>query len=415
MDRALAPGIRWRLQARRLVPLLIAIASVVFVIVWLPAWIQPSVSRARVRTAMVAAGPIEAVITASGTVVPEMERVLSSPFDARVLRILERPGARLRKGDPVVALDVSESTLALEKLETDLEIKDNAQAQATLDLEKALAELDGSIEGKQLELELAQAKHAGNLQLSKDALISADALRESELAVNQATIELAQFREARRNAQRSTSLQIQGLALERASLGKEAAEARRVLDLATTQSDRDGVLTWVLSEEGALVPRGEVIARIADLSSFRVDATVSDVHASRIQRGMPVIVSLDDRVQLEGSVSEVYPTVENGALTFTVALTERSHPRLRPSLRADVQVVTARKRNVLKVKRGPFVDGGGAQQLFVIRGNRATRTDVTLGVSSFDEIEVASGLNEGDEVIISDMRDYLHANELKVR
>ena len=59
---------------------------------WGPGWISPSVSRARLRTARVDAGPIEAVISASGTVLPEIEEVLSSPVDARVLRILERPG-----------------------------------------------------------------------------------------------------------------------------------------------------------------------------------------------------------------------------------------------------------------------------------------------------------------------------------
>ncbi|MPY88080.1 MAG: HlyD family efflux transporter periplasmic adaptor subunit [Luteitalea sp.] len=415
VDRALAPDVRWRLQSRRLVPVVLPLVCVIALLIWLPGWIQPSVSRARIRTAVVTTGSIEAVITASGTVVPEVERVLSSPLDAHVLRILERPGATLKQGDPVVALDVSESTLALETLETDLEIKENTQAQTALDLEKSLAELDGSIEVKQLELELARAKHAGNLQLSKEALVSEEALRQSELALNQARIELAQLREERRQTQRSTDLQMGGLALERTSLRREAAEARRVLELATTKSDRNGVLTWVLAEEGVLVPRGEVIARIADLSSFRVDATVSDVHASRIQRGMAVIVSLDDRVRLEGTVSEVYPTVENGSLRFTVTLEERSHSRLRPSLRVDVLVITDRKPRVLKVKRGPFADGTGERQAFVIRGNRAVRADITLGASSFDELEVTSGLNEGDEVIISDMRDYLHAAELKVR
>ena len=61
------------------------------------------------------AGPVEAVIMASGTVAPEIERVLSSPLDARVLRMLERPGAHLKRGDPVVELDTSESVLALEQ------------------------------------------------------------------------------------------------------------------------------------------------------------------------------------------------------------------------------------------------------------------------------------------------------------
>ena len=122
------------------------------VVVWLPGWMRPSVSRARIRTALVTTGPVEAVIMASGTVVPEVERVLSSPLDARVLRMLQRPGAHLKRGDPVVELDVSESVLALEKVVKDLKIKDNQQAQTRLTLEKSLVDLDGTLEVKALEL-----------------------------------------------------------------------------------------------------------------------------------------------------------------------------------------------------------------------------------------------------------------------
>ena len=107
-------------------------------VIWLPGWIRPSLSRARIRTAVVTAGPVEAVIMASGTVTPEVERVLSSPLDARVLRLLQRPGAHLKRGDPVVELDVSESELALDKVVKDLKIKENQQAQTRLALEKAL-------------------------------------------------------------------------------------------------------------------------------------------------------------------------------------------------------------------------------------------------------------------------------------
>ena len=53
---------------------------------------RPSISRASVRTSIADAGPIEAVITATGTVVPEVEQVVSSPVDARVLHILKRTG-----------------------------------------------------------------------------------------------------------------------------------------------------------------------------------------------------------------------------------------------------------------------------------------------------------------------------------
>lgn len=389
------------------------IAAVALVLGALPGWMRPTVNRTRIRTARVTTGPIEAVITASGTVVPEVERVLSSPLDARVLRILERPGARLQQGDAVVELDTSESVLALDKVVKDLRIKENQQAQSKLALEKSLADLDGRLEVKSLELQSAQARLEADQQLFKEGLNSRESLRRTELAVRQAQIELTQLRQERANAERATGIQLEGLSLERGSLDKEAAQARRLLDLSTTKSDRDGILTWVISQEGALVRRGDVIARIADLSSFRVAATVSDLHAGRVRTGMPVVVRVNE-LDLAGTITDVFPTVENGVLQFTVALAEPAHAGLRQSLRTDVLVITDRKARALRVKRGPFADNA-ARQAFVVRGDRAVRVPIEVGLTGVDDVEVLSGVSEQDEVIISDMKDYMHLAEVRIK
>ena len=400
-------------RRRRLLQVAIPLVLVTLVIVWLPGWLRPSVSRARIRTAPVTVGPVEAVIMASGTVAPEVERVLSSPLDARVLRLLQRPGAHLKRGDPVLELDVSESVLALERVVKDLRIKDNQQAQTRLTLEKSLVDLDGRLELKTLDLQSAEARLEGEAQLFKEGLFSREALRRTELAVKQTHIELAQLRGERKNVERTTSVQLEGLSLERGSLDKDAIQARRLLDLSTTKSDRDGVLTWVMSQEGALVRRGDVIARIADLSSFRVDATVSDLHAGRVRTGMPAVVRVND-LDLEGAVTEVFPTVENGALRFTVALATPSHASLRPSLRTEVLVITDRTKRARRVKRGPFADNA-ARQAFVVRGDRAVRIDIVVGLSGVDTVELVSGASEGDELVISDMKDYAHLTEVRIR
>lgn len=413
MDRPLSEDVRQQDRRRRLLQIVVPLVLVALVIVWLPGWMRPSIPRARLRMARVTVGPIEAAIMATGTVVPEVERVLSSPLDARVLRILVRPGAQLEAGTPVVELDTSESVLALDKVVKDLKVKENQQAQSRLTLEKSLVELAGRIETKTLDLQAAQSRLESNQQLFKDNLLSREALRQSELAVKQTQIELTQLQAERANAERANAVQLEGLALERGALDKEAAQARHLLDLSTTKSDRKGVLTWVLSQEGALVRRGDVIARIADLSSFRVDGSVSDVHAGRLHPGMPAVVRVND-VSLDGTIAEVFPTIENGVVRFTVALAQSSHPVLRPSLRTDVLVITERKPRALHVKRGPFADGGTGQ-VFVVRGDRAVRVPVTLGLAGIDDVEVVSGLSESDEIIISDMRDYAHLTEVTLK
>ena len=244
--------------------------------------------------------------------------------------------------------------------------------------------------------------------------MSAEDLQQAELGAAQATIELHQMEAEAANARTLTRAQIEGLDLEIATLRKERVEAARLLSLGTARADRSGVVTWTLLEEGAAVRSGDTIARVADLGSFRVEATVSDVHSKRLSIGLPVTVNVgDDR--LHGVVSSVRPTIQNGALTFDVALQERSSPALRSNLRVDVLVVVGRRERALTLRRGPALEGEGEQQLFVVQGGRAVRTPVRVGLTGFESCEIVDGLKEGDEVVLSDMRDYGHLSEVRIQ
>ena len=414
MDREIAPSVQRRTRLKRIATVALPIVVVVGAVAWLPAWLHPTISAARIRTTVVIEGPIDASITASGLVVPAFERVLSSPLDARVLRVLQRPGAVLAAGDAVLELDISESAQALARAENDLKMKDNQQLQTRLSYEKSLSDLDGKIEVKTLEIETRRATLESHQKLSARGLLSQEELRRTALVLRQAEVELQQLQNERTSARRTTDVQFEGLALERATLAREVDERRRLLELATTKSDRAGVLTWVTADEGVLVRRGEVIARIADLSAFRIDASASDIHTGTLRTGLPVTIRIDQE-QLAGRVQEVYPTVENGAIRFMVGIDDAKTVALQPNLRADVQVITARRSAVLKVRRGAFADGAGQQQVFVRAGNRAERRTVQLGVASFDEVEILAGLSLGDVVILSDMRDYEHLSWFRIR
>jgi HlyD family secretion protein len=415
MDREIDPAFRRRQIVRRTLLTLAAVASLAAAFVWLPGWLKPSLARAQIRTARVEAGLLEAAITASGTVVPEIEQVLSSPVNARVLRILKRPGAVLTQGEPILQLDLNESRLAIEKLNQQIELKQNQQAKLKLDLENTLIDQRSRWEIKQLEYKAAKASTARNRTLNKEGLLSEERLREIELIEEKTQFELKQIEEAQRNAQQSTKTQLEGLALEMKTLQQEREEAARQLELATAKADRAGVLTWVVNEEGATVQKGALLARIADLSSFRVEATASDVHASRLAAGLTVKVKLNETTLLDGEVARINPTVTNGVITLVVNLADKANAQLRANLRVDVFIVTDRKERVLRLKKGAFASGEGLRDVFVIRGEVAVKTPARLGLVGAEHYEVVQGLLEGDEVIISDMTDFMRAKEVRLK
>ncbi|MGH7456616.1 MAG: efflux RND transporter periplasmic adaptor subunit, partial [bacterium] len=366
------------------------------IFIWVPGWISPSVSRNRIRTAKVDRGPIEATITASGTVVPEFEQVISSPIETRVLKILQRPGAVLKKGEPILELDISATTLALEKLNDQIALKQNEQARLKIDLDKTLNDLQTQLQIKKLRLEFLKSKTEQQQKLFEIGGSSKEQLRQTKLEEDIAQLELQQLETSIRNTRQSLQNQLEGVATELKILQDERAEARHQVELASAKAERDGVLTWAVSEEGATIHQGEVIAKIADLNSFRVDATVSDVHATRLAVGLPVKVKVNDDY-LAGTISSILPTIQNGIITLHATLEDKSSQLLRSNLRVDVLIITSQKDNALRVKKGAFVNGEGEHEAFVIRDGTAYKMPVRIGLASFDQYEIVEGLSEGDE------------------
>src|SRR5690606_35155252 len=101
-------------------------------------------------------------------------------------------------------------------------------------------------------------------------------------------------------------------------------------------------------------------------------------------------------------------------MTVAIALADRSRPGLRSNLRVDVEIVIARRPDTLRVRRGPFATGEGTQPVFVVRGDRAVKRRVTFGLTSVDFFEITGGLEPGDEVVVSDMRDYERLSSIRL-
>ena len=91
------------------------------------------------------------------------------------------------------------------------------------------------------------------------------------------------------------------------------------------------------------------------------------------------------------------------------------HPRLRSGLRTEVFVITSVKGDVLRIKNGSFYSGPGDYTLFVLEGNVLTPREVKLGECNYDYIEVIEGLQEGEQVVVSDMSKYKGKEKLKVK
>ena len=109
------------------------------------------------------------------------------------------------------------------------------------------------------------------------------------------------------------------------------------------------------------------------------------------------------------------PSVQNGTVTVDVAIDEALPKGARPDLSVDGTVELERLREVLKVGRPALGQEQSALGLFKLEGGGATRVPVKLGRTSVNEVEIVSGLNAGDQVILSDMSAWDSFDRIRLK
>ena len=411
MDRALAPSVQTNRRRRQWLLGLGALALAVAGWWALRTALQPSLRRADVLTARVETGDVEAALTAAGTIIPAHEAVIASPIASTIRRVAVAVGAQVAPGQTILELDKEASQGALAKLDDEQLRNQNKNDQLRLALEGHLNDLGAQAASQAVKVNSLQSTLRDEQHLLEIGGGTAEAVRQAELNLAVARLEADRLARQFANQRRASAADVRELGYTVSMQQRSIAELAGKLRQADISSPQPGVLTWVNDNLGAAVPAGEPLARVADLSRFRVRATLSDAYAGQLHPGDAVVVRANG-TDLRGTVASISPAVDKGVVTFYAQLANDHAPVLRANLRADVFVITRAHPHVLRLKNGPFYQGGQEQAVFVVRGGKALRKVVRFGDSNFDYVQITSGLQAGDEVVVSDMKDHLETPEL---
>jgi len=376
--------------------------------------INPSIGRDSIMTAFAEIGPIEGTVSASGVVIPEYEQVLACPIPSKIEEIYFRVGESVKAGDSILRLNTEFLENEHEKYLNELELKKNNKSQLNLKLDKLRIDLQAQydikeLQAKSIETEVEQKKHLHSI----GAGTKLD-LEQAELKLEIARRELAQLKNQIENQQASLAADLKELDLQINIQQSKIKELERQMELARARAERDGVITWIKDDIGSSVNQGDMIARIADLSSFKAEAEISDFHIDKLDIGRPARIRIN-QTELSGRISGIMPTIQNGIVTFTVELDDKTNESLRSNLRVDVDVVTEAIDSVVRVENGPFINGSGLQEIFVMEGDKAVKRKVKIGATNFYFAEIQSGVKEGEEIIISNMEDHLNREQIKIK
>jgi HlyD family secretion protein len=189
------------------------------------------------------------------------------------------------------------------------------------------------------------------------------------------------------------------------------ADLTRRVEALTVRSPVKGMIGSLLVNQKAAVTENAGLLTVVDLSALEVEFSVSESYASDLAVQMTAEINYVGK-NYRGMVTSISPEVQKNEVRGRLRFAERIPPGIRQNQRVNVRIVLDQHNNVLKVERGAFVDGGSIA--YRVDGDRAIRQPASFGGMSVGEVEVLSGLNAGDQIIVSSVSDFGEAPEVRL-
>src|SRR6266436_4365422 len=376
----------------------------------------PSVDASTIWPDTVKRGPMLREVRGLGTLVPEDIHWIPAQTAARVDKIVIRPG-HIVTPDTII-LQLSNPELQRDVLDAEFQLKaaEANYANLRVQVDSELMNQKANEAAVRSDYEQAHLQHDVDEKLFKQG-ITADVTRQ-----------LSKVKED----QLAIRVQLEG---ERTKISLDSAKSRLLasqaqvdqqkalyhlrhsqLDALHVRAGINGVLQLVPVEEGQNVAVGTNVARVADPRKLKAEIKIAETQAKDIREMQKATIDTRNGVVI-GHVSRQDPSVVNGTVTVDVTFDEPLPPSARADLSVDGTIELENLRDVLFVGRPVHGQADSTISLFKITpdGSEASRVNVKLGRISVTTVEVVSGLQVGDKVILSDMSQWDNVDRIRLK
>ncbi len=372
-----------------------------------------SYDAARLRIATVTRGDLVRDLNAEGRVIAANSPTLYA-VAAGTVHLTVVAGDKVAQGQPLASIDSPELRSKLVQEESTLASFDAAASRAQLDAQITRANAQRALDQATVDrtaaardLERYQRAFEGGAVPKNDLNRAQDMLKKAEIGL------LA--------AQRDFQLQSAGAGLDARNKQLQAQrqravvdEARRQVDALTLRAPFDGQVGQVQVPQGTQVIANGPVLSVVDLSRFEVEIKVPESFARDLGLGMPAQITANN-AQYAGEIAAVSPEVVNGEVTARVRFAKgRQPPGLRQNQRLSVRIVMDTRHDVLMVERGLFVEQDGGNVAYVVTGSSAVRRSIRTGASSLASVEIVSGLQAGDRIVVSGTDLFNNADRVRI-
>jgi len=407
------PGSRKRLIWIGAIALSVMIAGFIFY----PAvnrWTQAelTVSRERLRFAVIERGDFVRDVGVPGTVVAAVSPTLFSSAEGTItLKI--KAGDNVEQGSVLATIESPElrnqllqQLAALQGLQTELERQRIEIKQQQLENQQTIDLANVKIIAAERELRRAEVSRSSQVISEQDYDKAVD-------DVNTVRLEFAHAKQNGNLAKEVMDFELKSdqLAIDRQTL--LVSNLQRQVDELEIVSPVTGMVGNLMVEQKAAVGENQPLLTVVDLSAFEVEIQVPESYGDDLNIGMDAEITYAGR-RFPGVVTAVSPEVRNNQVTGRVRFAQQPPAGLRQNQRVSVRIILEASNDVLMVQRGPFLDTGGGRIAYVMRDGLAERLPISIGASSINSIQILSGLEEGETIVISSISQFDGANTVYV-
>lgn len=393
--------------------LLLALAWLAVPVVKRWADVSVSVPLERLRVARVTRGDLIRDVSVQGRVVAAVSPTLYAPA-AGTITLAAEAGAAVGVDQVLATIDspeleseLQQARSSLQQQSVELDRQRIESRQRALDKRKAADLANIALVAARREKRRADRANAVSVISEADFEKAQDDLQNAELAYKHAIADADLFDE-----RLAFELRAAELALERQQLLVDELE-RKVASL-SIRSPVNGIVGDLLVAQKSAVSRDTPVMAVVDLTLFEIDAQIPESYADDLSIGMPAEVNVGGRLYA-GQLVAVSPEIVSSQVSTRIRFTQGTPPNLRQNQRLMTRVLVEERPDVLKLQRGQFLDSGGGRLAYVLDGDGlAHRRSISIGARSLAEVQVESGLTEGETVVISSIDPFQGAETVLV-
>jgi len=407
MDREISKDFLRAKRKKRIIKFSIILVVIVLALLYIIDHVKPSVELKKVLMTEVSVGEVENSFATNATIEPYYQELLTSSISTEILEIKNAAGDLVGPKDTLFIPNVEDLNTQKVQIEREIALKLNSISRSQEELTQKRRALRNNLKKDSIQLQQLQS----NLE-KEEYLFSIGG--GSQQKVDQAQID-HQISSINRNNQKEefeSFKKLQRLDLERMELELQLKQQERLkietlICQAYVQPKIHGIITSILVQPGEHVNEGQALAHVADAERFKIEGSISTRYADKVYVGQKAVVNINDSL-LQGLVTAISPSVDNGSIMYTVNLEKPNHRLLKAKLKVEVRIILSEQENRLRIANGDYYFGPGYTDLFVKIGDQLEKRKVKLGGANFDFVEVISGLEEGETVIISNAFNENH-------